>query len=91
MANDQRPTRSATEDTVRALIPYSGYPLEAGREEMHVGGLGALLAITKEWEDYELGYVFRDGKFGNVPVVSQYHAQWRSSRQLARDNEGEAR
>lgn len=90
MANDKRPERSVTETTVRELIPYSGYPLEAGREQMHVEGISILLGLVKQWEDLPLGYWFRDGKFGNVPVESQYHAKWRSSRQQAR-NEGEAR
>lgn len=92
MAKQERPTRSATEATIRELIPYSGYPLKPGREEMHVAGLGELLAITKEWEDYPLGYSFGDGEFGNVPVEAQYWARWRSSRQQARDEgKGEGR
>jgi hypothetical protein len=83
----KRPERTATEATIRELIPYSGYPLEAGREQMHVDGLGDLLTIVKEWEDLPLGYRFNDdGTFGNTPMVAQYWPQWRSSRQQARDN-----
>lgn len=89
MAKEKRPERVATEATVRELVPYCGYPLEPDREQKQAEGLGLLLAIVTEWEDYELGYWFRDGKFGNVPVESQYHAKWRSSRQQARDNGGE--
>jgi hypothetical protein len=92
MARKKRPTRTATETTVRELIPYSGYPLEEGREEIHVGGLGELLGIVTEWEGLELGYRFRDGEFGNVPMEAQYWARWRSSRQQARDEgKGEGR
>jgi hypothetical protein len=93
MADAKRPERSATEATIRELIPYSGYPLEEGREQMHVDGLNLLLSLVKPWEDLELGYRFReDGTFSNVPVEATYHAKWRSSRQQARnDAEGENR
>jgi hypothetical protein len=85
MATPQdRPGRSADEDTVRALVPYSGYPLEPNRVEMHVGGIGALLDITREWDGLPLAYRFEDGEFGNAPIEAQYWATWRSSRQQAR-------
>jgi hypothetical protein len=90
MEKQKRPQRSATEATVREMVPYCGYPLAEGHVAKQAEGLGLLLAIVTEWESYELGYWFRDGKFGNVPVESQYHAKWRSSRQQARDNGGEA-
>jgi hypothetical protein len=79
---NERPTRSADAETVRALVPYSGYPLEPDRVDMHVGGLNALLAITSEWDGLPLAYRFDDtGEFGNAPIESQYWATWRSSRQ----------
>ena len=82
-----RPTRSASETTVRELISYSGFPLEPGREQIHVDGLDELLGITREWESMSLGHRFTGGEFGNTPMEAQYWARWRSSRQQARQAE----
>ena len=56
MAEAKRPERVATEATIRELVPYSGYPLEEGREQMHVDGLNLLLGLS-----HEQGLVF--GRF----------------------------
>jgi hypothetical protein len=81
----QRPTRSASETTVRELVQYSGYPLESDRVELELGGIKQLLEITSEWDGLPLAYRFSDGEFGNAPIEAQYWATWRSSRQLERD------
>jgi hypothetical protein len=82
----QRPTRSASEATVRELVEYSGYPLESGRVEMELGGIKQLLEIVREWDELPLAYRFEEGKFGNAPVEAQYWATWRSSRQAGRES-----
>lgn len=85
MATPQdRPGRTVTDDTVRALVPYSGYPLAEDRVDMHVDGISQLLGITSEWDGLPLAYQFGAGEFGNAPIQAQYWATWRSSRQKAR-------
>jgi hypothetical protein len=84
MATQQRPSRSATAETVRELASYSGYPLAEDRIDLHVTGVNQILDIVKEWEQLPLAYRFEEsGEFGNAPIEAQYWATWRSSRQKA--------